>query len=369
MNSPTIQRMIAIRPMIASTKIMTNVHAATCNKWMTNGSMDEPPEQASFSNRLVADNASLASLPRAPARGRSLRLFRAAASRYNASMESKTLPRQHQDRQPGHQREMRPQPKSQPKLPPEGKKLQDRVAIITGGDSGIGRATAIAFAQEGADVAITYLNERDDARETQRQVEEHERTCLTMSGDIGDENFCRQVVEDVVRHFGRLDVLVNNAGEQHPQDSLTKISAAQLERTFRTNIYGMFFMTKAALEHMREGATIVNTASVTAYRGSPDLLDYSATKGAIVSFTRSLAANLVHKKIRVNAVAPGPIWTPLISASYPPDKVETFGKDTPMERPGQPEEVATCFLFLACDDSSYMTGQVLHPNGGTPVAS
>jgi NAD(P)-dependent dehydrogenase (short-subunit alcohol dehydrogenase family) len=241
------------------------------------------------------------------------------------------------------------------------------VALITGGDSGIGRAVAIMFAKEGADVTIVYLEEHGDAEETQRMVEQTGRRCLRIAGDVADESFCGQAVARTVREFGRLDILVNNAAEQHPQDSITKISAEQLERTFRTNIFAMFYLTKAALTHLKQGSTIINTASVTAYRGSPQLLDYSATKGAIVAFTRSLALSLIKQGIRVNAVAPGPIWTPLIPSTFPPDKVKSFGSDVPMQRAGEPEEVAPCYVFLASDDSSYMAGQVLHPNGGEVV--
>src|SRR5947209_3328224 len=262
---------------------------------------------------------------------------------------------------------MRPVPESdQPQYRGSGK-LQDKVAIITGGDSGIGRSVAIFFAKEGANVAIVYLNEHDDAQSTQGLVEQEGRRCITISGDVGDENFCRQAVEQTVQEFGKLDILVNNAAEQHPQQSIENISAEQLEQTFRTNIFGQFFMTKAALPHLQQGSSIINTTSVTAYQGSPSLLDYSATKGAIVAFTRSLSQSLVEKGIRVNGVAPGPIWTPLIPSTFPPEKVATFGSDTPMKRAGQPEEVAACYVFLASDDSWYIAGQVLHVNGGEVV--
>jgi NAD(P)-dependent dehydrogenase (short-subunit alcohol dehydrogenase family) len=281
--------------------------------------------------------------------------------------EEQTLPPQHQDRQPGIEANMKPRPKAQDEGYRGSGKLRDKVALITGGDSGIGRAVAIAFAKEGADIAIVYLNEHQDARETARLVEAEGRRCLPIAGDVGDEAFCRDSVRQTVRELGRLDVLVNNAAEQHPQDSIEQISAEQLERTFRTNIFSFFYMTKAAIEHLGEGSAIINTTSVTAYKGSPQLLDYSATKGAIVAFTRSLSQSLVERGIRVNAVAPGPIWTPLIPSTFPPDKVKTFGADVPMKRPGQPEEVAPCYVFLASDDSSYMAGQVLHVNGGEVV--
>ncbi|MBW4505836.1 MAG: SDR family oxidoreductase [Scytonematopsis contorta HA4267-MV1] len=246
-------------------------------------------------------------------------------------------------------------------------KLKDKVALITGGDSGIGRAVAIAYAKEGADVVIAYLKEHDDAKETKQRVEKEGRRCLAISGDIGDENFCKQAIQQTVDEFGKLDVLVNNAAEQHPQKSIEDISAEQLERTFRTNIFSMFYLTKAALPHLKEGSTIINTTSITAYKGSPQLLDYSSTKGAIVAFTRSLSKGLIEKGIRVNGVAPGPIWTPLIPSTFPEEKVESFGKQVPMQRAGQPEEVAPSFVFLASDDSSYMAGQILHPNGGEVV--
>jgi NAD(P)-dependent dehydrogenase (short-subunit alcohol dehydrogenase family) len=269
--------------------------------------------------------------------------------------------------QPGAEREMTPEPDPGPRHQGTGK-LAGKVALISGGDSGIGRAVAVLFAREGADVAIGHLAEEDtDANETVKLVEAEGRRCLTLPGDVGDERFCREAVERTVRELGRLDVLVNNAAEQHLAQSITDISAEQLERTFRTNIFAMFFLTKAALPHLGEGSAIVNTTSVTAYQGNPALLDYSSTKGAIVAFTRSLSQQLVDKGIRVNAVAPGPIWTPLIPATMPEDSVASFGKDVPMGRPGQPEEVAPCYLFLASDDSSYMAGQVLHPNGGNVV--
>jgi NAD(P)-dependent dehydrogenase (short-subunit alcohol dehydrogenase family) len=246
-------------------------------------------------------------------------------------------------------------------------KLNGKIALITGGDSGIGRAVAIAFAREGADLAIAYLDEHKDAEETKRMVEQEGRRCVTIAGDVGGHEHCMKAVRTVLHELKHVDILVNNAAYQQPQDSLDKITPAQLERTFRTNIFSYFFMAQAALPHLAEGASIINTTSVTAYKGSPNLLDYSATKGAIVSFTRSLALALSEKKIRVNAVAPGPIWTPLIPSTFPPDKVATFGSNVPLKRAGQPEEVAPCYVFLASQDTSYMTGQVLHPNGGTVV--
>jgi NAD(P)-dependent dehydrogenase (short-subunit alcohol dehydrogenase family) len=246
-------------------------------------------------------------------------------------------------------------------------KLRGKVALITGGDSGIGRAVAIAFAKEGADVAIAYLSEHGDAQETRALVEKEGQRCVAIAGDVGDEGFCRQAVQDTIHKLGRLDILVNNAAEQHPQESLEQITSAQLERTFRTNIFSYFYMTKAVLPHLRQGSAIINTTSVTAYRGSAHLLDYSATKGAIVAFTRSLAKALVGRGIRVNGVAPGPIWTPLIPATFPAERVASFGADVPMQRAGQPEEVAPSYVFLASDDASYMAGQILHPNGGEVV--
>lgn len=246
-------------------------------------------------------------------------------------------------------------------------KLANRVALITGGDSGIGRAVAVLFAREGADVVITYLNEHKDAKETRRLVEGEGRRCSLFAGDIGREQHCQQVVNRTVKEFGKLNILVNNAAEQHPQDSIAEIPNRQLEGTFRTNIFAQFYFTKAALKYLQPGATIINTASVTAYRGSPHLLDYASTKGAIVAFTRSLAKALAEKNIRVNGVAPGPIWTPLIPSTFPPDQVAEFGTDVPMKRPGEPMEVAPCYVFLASTDSGYMIGQVLHPNGGEVV--
>lgn len=276
-------------------------------------------------------------------------------------------PAQEQDQQPGIESEMKPKPKSEAPDYKGSGKLDGKVALITGGDSGIGRAVAIAFAKEGADVAIVYLNEADDAKKTQQEVEAEGQRCLLIAGDVGSESFCAGAVEQAVKALGRLDVLVNNAAEQHPQKRLEDISAAQLERTFRTNIFSCFYMTKAALQHLKKGSAIVNTTSVTAYRGSPELLDYASTKGAIVAFTRSLAGALIERGIRVNGVAPGPIWTPLIPASFDGEKVATFGSDTPMKRAGEPYELAPAYVYLACDDSSYMTGQVLHLNGGEIV--
>ncbi len=281
--------------------------------------------------------------------------------------KSKQRPRQTQARQPGRESAMIPKPVSEKSSQIGSGKLAKKVALITGGDSGIGRAVAIAFAKEGADVVVAYLNEHDDANETRTLVEEQGRRCLTVAGNIGRSAFCRRLVDTTVRKFGRLDVLVNNAAEQHPQKSIEKISDQQLDRTFRTNIYSMFYLTRAALPHLKKGAAIINTSSVTAYRGSPELLDYSATKGAIVTFTRSLSLALADRNIRVNGVAPGPIWTPLIPATFSGAKVETFGSDTPMKRAGQPEEVAPCYVFLASDDSSYVSGHFLHPNGGETI--
>jgi len=262
---------------------------------------------------------------------------------------------------------MKPRPKAEDEKHRGSGKLQDKVAIITGGDSGIGRAIAVAFAKEGADVAIVYLEEHKDANETKRLVEENGRSCLLVSGDVGQEEFCRKAVEQTVKALDKIDILVNNAAEQHPQESIEKITEKQLEDTFRTNIFSFFFMTKAVMKHLNKGSAIINTTSVTAYKGSAHLLDYSSTKGAITAFTRSLSQALADKAIRVNAVAPGPIWTPLIPSTFSPKEVETFGSDVPLGRPGQPEGVAPSFVFLASDDSSYITGQVLHPNGGTIV--
>jgi len=277
-------------------------------------------------------------------------------------------PPQEQDRQPGRETEMVPKPEYEPRYAGAGR-LEGKSVIVTGGDSGIGRAVSVLFAREGANVAIVYLEEDKDAKDTKDLVEREGGECLLIRGDIGHATFCADAVKQTLDAFGGLDVLVNNAAEQHTDKDLEDISEEQLERTFRTNFYGYFFMTQAALPHLKQGATIVNTASVTAYRGQTQLMDYSATKGAIVSLTRSLSQDLADKGIRVNAVAPGPIWTPLIPASFDADKVAEFGKHVPLGRAGQPNEVAPCHLFLACADSSYMTGQVLHPNGGEMVGS
>ena len=275
----------------------------------------------------------------------------------------------HQDGLPGHESQLEPKPDWQPRYPGSGR-LKDKVAIVTGADSGIGRAVAALFAREGADIAILYLCEHDDAAKTRQIVEGEGRKAITVAGDIGDKDFCDQAVKQTLDQLGRLDILVNNAGEQHPDKDITDITEDQLRRTFQTNIFGMFFMTQAARPHLKKGAAIINTTSVTMYNGSKQLLDYSSTKGAITAFTRSLALNLVKDGIRVNAVAPGPIWTPLNPfGGSTPDKLKTFGQDTPMGRPGQPNEVAPCFLFLACEDASYMTGQVLHPDGGESTSS
>ena len=282
--------------------------------------------------------------------------------------QTQTLPRQAQKRQPGVESKMLPQPQSEAQNYRAAGKLEGKAALITGGDSGIGKSVAIHFAKEGADVAIIYLEERKDAERTASLVRAAGRRCLLIEGDVGDREFCADAVKRTLDAFAHLDILVNNAAEQHVAKDFAGIAPDQFMQTFRTNVFGMFHLTQAALPHLREGAAIVNTTSVTAFRGSPGLVDYASTKGAIVAFTRALALQVVEKGIRVNAVAPGPIWTPLIPASFDPDKVSTFGADTPMKRPGQPDEVAPSFVFLASSDSSYMTGQVLHPNGGEIVA-
>ncbi len=266
---------------------------------------------------------------------------------------------------PGDQDKMRPKPVEIRSNYKGSDKLKDKVALITGGDSGIGRSVAIHFAREGADVAIVYLSETKDAKETAQKIQEEGRKAILMEGDVGSEGFCREAVERVIEEL--LDILVNNAAEQQPQESIDDISAEQLDKVFHTNVFSMFYLVKAALAHLKKGACILNTTSITSYRGSEELLDYSATKGAVTAFTRSLSQALIDKKIRVNGVAPGPIWTPLIPSTFPPDEVAKFGADTPMGRAGEPAEVAPCYVFLASDDASYITGQVLHPNGGTVI--
>ncbi|MEN2508228.1 SDR family oxidoreductase [Stutzerimonas stutzeri] len=280
--------------------------------------------------------------------------------------ENQTLPPQQQP-EPGKEGLMNPRPEFRGEDYKAAGKLQGKVAIITGGDSGIGRSVAVLFAREGADVAILYLDQHQDADQTRKVVEEQGRTCLTFAGDVADRDVCRKVIDETLAKFGKLDILVNNAAEQHPQKGLEDISEEQWEKTFRTNIFGMFQMTKAALPHLKEGASIINTTSVTAYKGSPQLLDYSATKGAITAFTRSLSMNLAERGIRVNGVAPGPIWTPLIPSTFDADKVAEFGANVPFKRPGQPDEVAPAYVYLASSDASYVSGQVIHVNGGTVV--
>ena len=284
-----------------------------------------------------------------------------------ATLDRPIEPMIHEDDLPGRESTLDPKPDWQPRYSGSGR-LKNKVAIITGSDSGIGRAVAALYAREGADVAIVYLCEHDDAAETKRIVEAEGRKAIAIAGDLGDKTFAEQVVAETIAKLGRLDILVNNAGEQHADKDILDITEEQLRRTFQTNIFSMFFMVQAALPHLSEGSAIVNCTSITSYQGAPKLLDYSATKGAITTFTRSLSQSLVDKKIRVNGVAPGPIWTPLNpSGGQSKEDLPDFGKDVAMGRPGQPNEVAPAFLFLACDDSSYMTGQVLHPNGGEVV--
>ena len=283
--------------------------------------------------------------------------------------DSQTIGMIHQDDLPGHESELEPKPDWEPRYPGSGR-LDGKIALITGADSGIGRAVAALFAREGADIAILYLCEHDDAAKTKAIVEREGRRAITLAGDIGEKAFCERAVAETLEKLGGLDILVNNAGEQHPDKDIVDIDEQQLRRTFQTNIFGMFFMTQAARPHLKSGAAIINCTSVTMYQGEKELLDYSSTKGAITAFTRSLSENLVGEGIRVNAVAPGPIWTPLNPfGGSSPEKLDSFGEDVPMGRPGQPNEVAPSFLFLACADSSYMSGQVLHPNGGTIVGS
>ncbi len=283
------------------------------------------------------------------------------------TLPKQAFPPQHQTQQPGIESLMNPAPVfDHPDYKAAGK-LKDKTVIITGGDSGIGRAVSIAFAKEGADVAIIYLNEHTDAEQTKQAVEQKGRRCLILSGDIGSEAFCRQAVDSTLQHFGKLDVLINNAAEQHVQKRLEDITAQQLEQTFRTNFFSIVHLTKAALPHLKHGSAIVNTASITAYEGNEQLIDYASTKGAIVSFTRSLAKSVAAQGIRVNGVAPGPIWTPLIPSSFSAQDVATFGSTTPMMRAGQPYELAPAYVYLASDDSSYVSGQIIHVNGGTVI--
>ncbi|TAL59068.1 MAG: SDR family oxidoreductase [Legionella sp.] len=278
-----------------------------------------------------------------------------------------TNPPQTQTKQPGIEEKMYPAPVYLKENYRGSDKLKNKIALITGGDSGIGRAVACAFAMEGADIVVHYLNEKEDAHKTKEEIEKIGQRCLLVHGNLQDYSTCEAIVNQIIQEWGSIDVLVNNIAEQHPQDDFEEISIEQLETTFKTNCFSYFYMIKSTLPYLKKGCTIVNTASITAYKGQELLIDYSATKGAIVALTRSLSQNLVKHGIRVNAVAPGPIWTPLIPASFSAKQVEEFGTDTPMKRPGQPAEVAPAYVYLASDDSSYMTGQVLHPNGGVIV--
>lgn len=286
---------------------------------------------------------------------------------YNNNNQKTGFPPQHQTRQPGVEDEMKPKPISIDNNYKGSGKLKNKIAIITGGDSGIGKSVAVYFAKEGADIVVSYLNEHKDAEDTKKLIEAEGQKCKLIPGDIGDETFCIKLVKTVIDEFGSIDILVNNAAEQHPQKSILDITSEQLEKTFRTNIFSIFYLTKAVLPHLKKGSAIINTASITAYQGNELLLDYSSTKGAIVSFTRSLAKQLANQGIRVNGVAPGPIWTPLIPSTFNEDKVAKFGTDTPMGRAGQPFELAPSYVYLASDDSTYVSGQMLHVNGGTII--
>ncbi|WP_121967744.1 SDR family oxidoreductase [Leptolyngbya sp. BC1307] len=279
------------------------------------------------------------------------------------------IPAQGQDRQPAHEHEMTPSPIFDRDSYKGSEKLKGKVALITGGDSGIGRSVAVLYAKEGANVAISYLDETQDAEKTKEAVEALGQKCLLLPGDISSETFCQEVVQKTVDEFGQLDILVSNAAEQYLEEDWEEIDSARLGSIFSTNVFPMFYFTKAALPHLKEGSAIIITTSINAYKGNAPLLSYSTTKGANLAFLRSLSQRLLEKGIRVNGVAPGPIWTPFIPDAFPPEKVEGFGKQVPMKRPGQPVEVATCFVFLASEDSSYMTGQVLHPNGGVVVGA
>lgn len=281
----------------------------------------------------------------------------------------KSLPSQEQSTHPGIEQVMNPRPIFDNPNYKSSEKLNNKVALITGGDSGIGKAVAIAFAKEGADISIVYFNEYEDAKETRKLIENLGRKCLLIAGDITCDNFCKDAVDETLKNFNKLDILVNNAGVQYPKNSIEDIPAKQLEKTFKTNIFSMFYFVKASLPHLPKGSSIINTASVVAYKGHERLIDYSSSKGAVVSFTRSLALSLAQKEIRVNAVAPGPIWTPLIPSSFTANEVEKFGKKTPIKRPGQPVELASAYVFLASTDSSYVSGEVIHMNGGEIINS
>lgn len=278
-----------------------------------------------------------------------------------------TFPAQHQDFQPGMEYQMNPLPIFEDPNYIPSNKLKDKTVIISGGDSGIGRAVSVLFAKEGANIVISYLNEHQDAENTKKIIEGLGRKCILISGDLRDENLSQYIVDETLNNFGKIDILINNCGVQFPQNSILDISSAQLRDTFETNIYTFFYLTKAVLPHLKANSSIINTTSITAFAGKKNLIDYSATKGAILVFTKSLALSLADQKIRVNAVAPGPIWTPLIPSSFSAQEVEIFGTETPLKRAGQPFELAPAYLYLASDDSRYVTGQIIHVNGGTIV--